>query len=85
MTRATPSDRPRSLRLGAEPSGRRSQAVGVALLLALFAVAGCDFTPTLDVETPRQLYTLSVDRDETVSSRVRVAIEAVAQQEEELG
>lgn len=43
------------------------------------------FQEALDAETPRQLYTLSVDRDETVSSRVRVAIEAVAQQEEELG
>ncbi len=45
MTRATPSDRPRSPRLDIE-------AGGVALLLALLAVAGCDFTPTLDVETP---------------------------------
>ncbi|PAP75239.1 DUF4249 domain-containing protein [Rubrivirga marina] len=34
-----------SPRLGAE-------AGGVALLFALFAVAGCDFTPALDIETP---------------------------------
>ena len=42
---ATLSGRTHSPRHGAE-------AGGVALLLALLAVAGCDFTPTLDIETP---------------------------------